>query len=126
VAADAHAAAGAERVVRGAGAVGDVEVALGDEGARVLEVGVVVVGGVGVHIEGRARGEGGAVPGDGHDGHARQADGEDGPEAQGLLDERGDVGHFFLMQALLPRIVVGVDGEDFSVGALLDLLAVGG
>ena len=46
--AGAHARAGAVGVVRGAGAVGDVEVALGEEEVRVVEVGGVVVGGVGV------------------------------------------------------------------------------
>lgn len=51
VAAHAHARPGAVPVVRRPRAIGDVEVPLWIEGLGGLEVGGVVVGGVGVHVE---------------------------------------------------------------------------
>ena len=55
-----------------------------------------------------------------------QADRDDCVEAQDFSDEGCDVGDFFLHEAFLPCIAVGVDFHYFVIGAFLDLLAVGG
>lgn len=73
MAADAHATAGSVAIVwcasRGARVVEGVvgEVAVGVEGIGVFEMGVVVVGGEGVHVEIGSCGDGGVVPCDGFD-----------------------------------------------------------
>lgn len=73
MAADAHAASGSVAIVwcasRGARVVEGVvgEVAVGVEGVGVFEMGVVVVGGEGVHVEIGSCGDGGVVPCDGFD-----------------------------------------------------------
>ena len=128
MAADAHAAARAVGIVRRPGHAGRfvLEVARRVEVRRLVEVRGVVVGGVGVHVEGRAGRDEGVLPADVLDAPAREADGDDGPEAEGFLDERGDVGDFFFLQAFVPGVLVRVDGVDLVEGALLDLLAVGG
>lgn len=73
MAADTHAASGSVAIVwcasRGARVVEGVvgEVAVGVEGIGVFEMGVVVVGGEGVHVEIGSCGDGGVVPCDGFD-----------------------------------------------------------
>lgn len=73
MAADAHATARSVAIVwcasRGARVVEGVvgEVAVGVEGVGVFEMGVVVVGGEGVHVEIGSCGDGGVVPCDGFD-----------------------------------------------------------
>lgn len=73
MAADAHATSGSVAIVwcasRGARVVEGVvgEVAVGVEGVGVFEMGVVVVGGEGVHVEIGSCGDGGVVPCDGFD-----------------------------------------------------------
>lgn len=76
------------------------------------------------HVECRAGREGGFLPVDVLCAEAREAHGEDGPEAEDFFDEGGDVGDFFFRQAVFPCVAVGVYSHDVFVGALLDYLAV--
>lgn len=101
------------------------EVPIGVECIWIFEVCVVVVGGVGVHVEICACGDGGVAPFYVFDAASGQADGDYGPEAEGLFDECCDEFAFFFYEAAFPGIVVGVLGLDFFVCALLDFLAVG-
>lgn len=132
MAADAHATARSVAIVwcasRGARVVEGVvgEVAVGVEGVGVFEMGVVVVGGEGVHVEIGSCGDSGVVPCDGFDRAPGQTNGDDGPEAERFFDESSDVGAFFFVEAAFPGVVVGVLRDDFLVGAFLDVLAVRG
>ncbi len=75
------------------------------------------------HKERCALGDNCAVPCDILGAFAGQADGDDGPEAEGLLDESCDVGNLFFNKTFLPGVAIRVDFHDFLVCALLDLLA---
>jgi hypothetical protein len=113
VAAHAHARPGAVPVMRRPRAIRHVEIPLRIEGLGGLEVGSVVVGGVGVHIERRPRGDHNAVPFYRLDGDAGEADGDDGPVAEDLLVEGGYVGDFFFVETALPGVAVWVRFHDF-------------
>ena len=78
------------------------------------------------HVKGGAGGDDGAFVLDVFDADAREADGDDGPEAEGFFDEGGDVGDFFFDEAFFPGVAVGVDFHDFFVSTLLDGLALRG
>ena len=78
------------------------------------------------HEESRSGRNGSAVVVDILGAHARQTDGNDGPESQNLLDQGGDVRDLLLKQAALPGVAVGIHGHDLVVGFLLNALAVFG
>lgn len=86
----------------------------------------IVISGVGIHIEGCSRGDGGVVVFYVLDAGARETDGDDGEESQDFADEGGYVGDFFFVDAGGPGVAVGVDLLDFRVGEGLDFLAMGG
>lgn len=77
------------------------------------------------HEKRRAGGNDGALVGNVFNVGAGEADGDDGPEAQRLFDERGDVWDFFLDEALFPGVAVGVGLLDGGEGLFLDGLAGG-
>lgn len=55
---------------------------------------------------------------------AGEADWDDGVEAEDLSDESCDIWYFFFGEAFFPRVSVGVDFHDLSVGSPLDLLTM--
>jgi hypothetical protein len=127
VAPNAHPRSGAIAVVRRAAALRVAEIPLREELLGVLEVAGVVVGGPRVHVEGCPRGDDRVVVRDVLDARAGEADRDDGPEAQDLFDQGGDVGDFFFVQAFLPRFAWSrVYLHDGVVGFFLDFLTLRG
>lgn len=112
------------RSARGGGIInaGIGQIALRVEFRSLLEMLIIIMRAISIHVETRALGNNRIAPFDIANTLARQADGNDGPEAEGLLDEGGDVGDFFFHQAALPGVVVGVDFVDFRKGLGLDVL----
>ena len=86
---------------------------------------LIVVRAVRIHVETRALGDDRVAPFDIADAFARQAYGDDGPEAQRLFHQCCDVGHFLFDKAALPGVVVGVDSVDLGEGLGLDVFPAG-
>jgi hypothetical protein len=93
---------------------------------RILEMTLIIMSSVSIHIEARSLRNDCISPADIANALARQGDGDDGPEAESFFDEGRDVGDFFLGQAALPGVVVGVYFVDLGQGLGLDVLAAGG
>jgi hypothetical protein len=129
---DLHPTPGSQRIMRRAPRRRRIidtrirQIPLRVEVPRTPEMTLIIMGSVGIHIEARSLRNDCISPADIANTLARQGDGDDGPEAQGFFDEGGDVGDFFLGQAALPGVVVGVYFVDLGQGLGLDVLATGG
>lgn len=79
---------------------------------------------VSVHVEGGAGWDGGVAPFDVFDRGAREADGDDGPEAENFFVEGRDEGDLFLVKTAFPGVVIRVDFVNLGKSFGLELLPV--